>query len=185
MLSKSHPSRSLSQHKEFLKADLARLSHKPGALDYLLKNEQFFVWRFIYHLRCVEYYCGKGFLYCFPFAWHWYRYKHYCWKNKWTIRPFTLGPGALGLHIGDFVHISEGVTVGRNFTFSPGVVCTWGGQIQIGDNCTLYPGVKIVKSVNIGNNVIIGANSIVTHDIPDNAIAVGIPAKIIKYNNIG
>lgn len=38
-------------------------------------------------------------------------------------------------------------------------------------------GVKIVKSVKIGDNVIIGANSVVTHDIPSNSVAYGVPAK--------
>ena len=37
--------------------------------------------------------------------------------------------------------------------------------------------VKIVISVNIGDNVIIGANSVVTHDIPSNSVAYGVPAK--------
>ena len=35
--------------------------------------------------------------------------------------------------------------------------------------------------VTIGNNVIIGAGSVVTHDIPDNAVAVGNPARVIRY----
>lgn len=54
-----------------------------------------------------------------------------------------------------------------------------GGSI-IGDNCYISPGVKIIKPVHIGNNVMIGANAVVTKDIPDDCIVVGIPAKIIK-----
>lgn len=42
--------------------------------------------------------------------------------------------------------------------------------------------VVIMKGVKIGNNVIIGANSIVTKDIPSNVIAVGAPCKPIKEN---
>jgi serine O-acetyltransferase len=41
-------------------------------------------------------------------------------------------------------------------------------------------GVKIFGKVTIGDDVVIGANSVVTKDIPDNAIVGGIPAKIIK-----
>ena len=41
----------------------------------------------------------------------------------------------------------------------------------------VWGGVKIVKSVIIGDNVIIGANSVVTHDIPSNSVAYGVPAK--------
>ena len=38
----------------------------------------------------------------------------------------------------------------------------------------------IMPGVNIGNRVIIGAGAVVTRDIPDNSVAVGIPAKVIK-----
>ena len=49
----------------------------------------------------------------------------------------------------------------------------------IGQNCTIMPGVKI------GNNTIIGANSVVTKNIPEQCIAIGSPAKIIKkWNDI-
>lgn len=42
--------------------------------------------------------------------------------------------------------------------------------------------VTILKGVTIGDNVVIGANAVVTHDIPDNAVAVGVPAKVINYH---
>ena len=57
-----------------------------------------------------------------------------------------------------------------------------GGSI-IGDDCYISPGVKIVKPVRIGNNVVIGANAVVNKDIPDNTMVAGIPAKIIKKFN--
>ena len=43
--------------------------------------------------------------------------------------------------------------------------------------------VKVIGSVRIGNNVTIGANAVVTHDIPDNAVVGGVPAKIIKIKS--
>lgn len=68
--------------------------------------------------------------------------------------------------IGDFVEISPSVTVlGRSKI---------GSYSQIGSNTTILP------DIMIGKNVIIGAGSVVTKDIPDNCVAVGIPAKIIK-----
>lgn len=36
------------------------------------------------------------------------------------------------------------------------------------------------RGVTIGNNVVIGAGAVVTHDIPDNSLAAGVPAKVIK-----
>nr|WP_250349320.1 DapH/DapD/GlmU-related protein [Flavobacterium anhuiense] len=46
---------------------------------------------------------------------------------------------------------------------------------QIGANSTILPKVKI------GKNVIVGAGSVVTKDIPDNCLVVGVPARIIKF----
>ena len=46
---------------------------------------------------------------------------------------------------------------------------------------TLGANVIIIGNVKVGNNVTIGAGSVVVKDIPDNAIAVGNPAKVIKY----
>lgn len=53
----------------------------------------------------------------------------------------------------------------------------------IGDNVTLGANVVIIGNVRIGNNVIIGAGSVVVKDVPDNAVVVGNPARIIKYNS--
>ena len=51
---------------------------------------------------------------------------------------------------------------------------TIGNDVWIGGNVTILPGVKI------GNNVVIAAGAVVTKDVPDNSLAGGIPAKIIK-----
>lgn len=56
--------------------------------------------------------------------------------------------------------------------------------LTIGHGCWIGHGVKIIKGVTIGNNVIIGGGSVVIDDIPDNAIAVGVPAKVIKYREL-
>jgi serine O-acetyltransferase len=47
-----------------------------------------------------------------------------------------------------------------------------------GDNVDIGAGAKILGNIKIGNNVTIGANAVVLCDVPDNAIAVGVPAKI-------
>ena len=50
----------------------------------------------------------------------------------------------------------------------------------IGDNVIIYAGACVIGGIKIGNNVTIGANAVVTKDIPDNCIVVGNPAKIIN-----
>ncbi len=68
--------------------------------------------------------------------------------------------------IGDFVEISPGATIlGR---------CKIGNYCQIGANSTILP------DVHIGENVVIGAGAVVTKNIPNNSLVVGIPARIIK-----
>lgn len=67
--------------------------------------------------------------------------------------------------------VLQGVTIGKN---------TDGGLPTIGDNVLIHPNSVVFGNINIGNNVIIGAGSVVNKDVPDNAVAVGNPFRIIK-----
>lgn len=57
------------------------------------------------------------------------------------------------------------------------------GEISIGGGSWLGHGVVVLDGVVVGKNAIIGAGSVVTHNIPENAIAAGIPAKVIRFRN--
>jgi len=54
-------------------------------------------------------------------------------------------------------------------------------RAEIGNDVWLGANVVVMQGVKIGNGAIVGANAVVTKDIPPYAIAVGIPAKVIKY----
>lgn len=54
---------------------------------------------------------------------------------------------------------------------------------DIGECCFIGTGVKIMAGVHIGEHSVIGANAVVTHDIPPYSVAAGIPAKVIKQFN--
>lgn len=56
----------------------------------------------------------------------------------------------------------------------------YGASITVGDNCWLASNVTVCPGVTIGNNCVIGAGSVVTHDIPENSLAVGVPAKVLR-----
>lgn len=58
------------------------------------------------------------------------------------------------------------------------------GSPTIGNNVVLSAGSKVIGKITIGNNVMIGANTVVTKDVPDNAVVVGNPSKIINYDGI-
>ena len=74
--------------------------------------------------------------------------------------------------IGDNCRIRNGVTIGlRRVEEKVAPV--------IGDNVDIGAGAKLLGPIRIGNNVVIGANAVVITDVPDDSIAVGVPA-IIK-----
>lgn len=85
--------------------------------------------------------------------------------------PLVVNPTTI---IGNNVNLSQFTTIGAN-----------GGRqaATIGDNVYIGPNVCIIDDVKIGNNVTIGAGSVVTKDIPENATAVGNYAKVIHYDN--
>lgn len=72
---------------------------------------------------------------------------------------------------GDNCRIRNGVVVGLARTDDP---CA----PVIGNNVDIGAGAKVLGRIRVGNNVLIGANAVVTRDVPDNSIAVGVPAVI-------
>lgn len=58
-------------------------------------------------------------------------------------------------------------------------------KVTIGDNVFLGMNSLICKPVKIGNKCIVGGGSVITHDLPDNCFAAGVPCKIIKEDAYG
>jgi len=58
-----------------------------------------------------------------------------------------------------------------------------GNDICFGSGCFIGGGSIILAGVNIGDNVIVGAGSVVTKDVPSNCFACGCPAKVVKYHD--
>lgn len=74
--------------------------------------------------------------------------------------------------IGENCWINQQVTIGHtNKSDSP----------TIGNNVRVTCGVKVLGNVKIEDNCVIGSNAVVIKDIPKNAVAVGVPAKVAKY----
>ena len=73
--------------------------------------------------------------------------------------------------IGNNCKILQQVTVGYNGDKCP----------IIGNNVLICAGAKVIGSVTIGDNCIIGANAVVVKDVPSGSVGGGIPAKVIKH----
>ncbi len=122
-------------------------------------------------------------LYCLSFLFH----KRYTYKYGIDIAHDTkIGPGLYIGHFGGII-VNYGTVIGKNCNISPGVVI---GQTNrgkkkglpvIGDNVFIATGAKILGNIHVGNHVAIGANAVVVHDVPENAVIGGIPGKIISF----
>lgn len=118
--------------------------------------------------------------------------------------PLRSNFGGHHVHFGKCVYANYNLTlvddthiyVGDNTMFGPNVVLATAGHpinaelrskglqynmpIRIGRNCWLGAGVIVMPGVTIGDNVVIGAGSIVTKDIPSDVVAVGNPCKVLR-----
>lgn len=132
-----------------------------------------------------------------------HRFSHWLWN----LRLYWLG--RLFSHIGRFltgIEIHPGATIGRRFFIDHGMGVVIGETAIIGNDCTLYHGVtlggtswnagkrhptledgvvigagaKVLGPITIGENAKIGSNAVVVKDVPVNATAVGIPARILE-----
>lgn len=89
-------------------------------------------------------------------------------------RGTRLGYGGIGVVIHSHAKIGENCVIGQNVTIG-----AKGSKSIIGNNVYIAPGSKCIGG-EIGDNVIVGANSVVTKDIPNNCVVAGVPAKVIS-----
>jgi len=133
-----------------------------------------------------------------------YRLAHWCYLRRWTYIAWyfcrlntawtgadiefnaEIGPGMFISHPVGIV-VGRGTRIGSHVTIFQGVTCgarSWrpdaiGTFPTIGDNCFLFAHASVLGPIRIGNDCIIGAHALVTRDLPDRAIARGVPAVIV------
>ena len=123
--------------------------------------------------------------------------------NIWIGKGFNCDNGK-NIFIGDNLNCNVNVTIldtkevyiGDNVMIGPNTLITTVGhplspkgrrdelgqasEIIIGDDVWLGGNVTVLPGVNIGNNVVVGAGAVVTKDIPNNSLALGVPAKVVR-----
>ncbi|MGV4414999.1 acetyltransferase [Chryseobacterium sp. T1] len=97
--------------------------------------------------------------------------------NTVLTNDIKIGRGTI---INQISSIGHDVTIGEFCEICPSVSIS--GNCEIGNKTFIGTGAIILPKVKIGKNVTIGAGAVVSKDLPDNCVAVGIPAKIIKQN---
>jgi UDP-perosamine 4-acetyltransferase len=104
-------------------------------------------------------------------------------------RDIAVMPGAVvnaDSVVGDNVIINTGVTVDHDCVLGSGVHlapgCNLAGNVTVGRNAFLGTGCKVIPKISIGEGSTIGAGSVVIRDIPDNSVAYGVPAKVVRKN---
>lgn len=106
--------------------------------------------------------------------------------NCWIPYECEIGKGTKLAYGGIAIVIHKNAKIGRNCII--GSCVTIGGNKAndkvpiIEDSCYIASGAKIFGTVTIGKESFIGANSVVTRDIPEKSLVSGIPSKIIKKN---
>jgi acetyltransferase-like isoleucine patch superfamily enzyme len=121
-----------------------------------------------------------------------------CWLTLSPQARLRIGSGCF-LNRGTMIAVSELVEIGDHTMFAngcfigdsdhryddPDVPITWQGfeprgPVRIGSNCWFGVSCVVTGGVEIGDRAVIGANSVVTRDIPAGTIAAGAPAKVIR-----
>jgi len=113
-------------------------------------------------------------------------------------RGIAVHEGA-GINTRSYIDGNGGVEIGRNALLSPGVQVLSGnhvfddpqtpirlqgtayGKVTIGEDCWLGTNVVVLPGVTIGRGAVIGAGAVVTKDVPELALALGIPAKVVGH----
>ena len=127
-----------------------------------------------------------------------------CGENNYIELPFHANWGGHHVHFGSYIYANSNLTlvddghiyIGDRVMFGPNVTIAtanhpinselrkkglqYNKDVHIGENTWIAANVVIVPGIQIGKNVVIGAGSVVTNDIPDNVVAVGNPCRILR-----
>jgi serine O-acetyltransferase len=177
--------------RELIYSDLYRYYGRAD-LRTLLKSLAFGIeYKYLFWMRVCRWAGERSRIWMGLKIFSWLMVRRYMFKYGIMIPYKTeIGPGCYVGHFGGIV-ISYKAQIGKNCNISQGVTIgqSYRGKHQgapiLGDRVYVGPGAKIFGHIKVGNNVAIGANCVVTKDVPDNAVIVGVPGEVISFKGAG
>jgi len=179
--------RSFGQLKSWLKADLYRYA---GRSDFKSFMRHFLFtpgYKYTVWMRTCGYFRVKGWaklLLLYPFS-KWIllrcRYKYGIVIPEYTV----IGPGFFINRFGG-IYVNGDAVIGSNVNFTHGIMLgqanrgKYMGSPIVGDRVFLASGAKVIGRVRLGDGSVVGANAVVTKDVPENGVVGGIPAKVLS-----
>ena len=182
---------SLKDLRLYISGDLFRYMTSSSPKSFL-RGWYIAGFRYTFFMRCCRYFGKKGKLYFPLFLICRIALRHYSVKYGFQIPWQTeIGPGLMIGHYGTLIvnpyskigincNLSVGVLLGLNHKFDETGKSLGFEYPEIGDRVSIGNGAKIIGGVRIGDDCVIGVNTVVTKDISDRSVVVGIPAKVIS-----
>lgn len=162
----------------YLECDRVALGEKRRKPS-LFGNE---IWKFQIYMRKLDFSNHSGGT-TLARLYYRFRYHQLSIKLGFSIPFDVIGPGLALVHYRTVI-ISAGCKIGKDCRIHAGVnIGANAGSTEaatIGDRVYIGPGAKIVGAVRIGDGSVIGANAVVTHDVPDSVTVAGVPAVVIS-----
>ena len=174
--------------KELICSDLYRYYGRADLRTLLKAFVLGIEYKYLFWMRVCRWADGRSRIWMGLKIFSWLLMRRYMFKYGIVIPYRTdIGPGFYVGHFGGIV-ISYKSHIGKNCNISQGVTIgqSYRGERQgaptLCDGVYVRPGAKLFGNIKVGNNVAIGANCVVTKDVPDNAVIVGVPGKVISFN---
>lgn len=182
---------SFKELRLYIASDLFRYMTSTSVTAYL-RGWYIAGFRYTIFMRCCRYFGSKGMLHKPLYLLCRVALRHYSVKYGFQIPWQTeIGPGPCIGHYGPVI-VNPSARIGTNCNITVGVLLGLSHKVDeqgrslgfkyptVGNRVALDNNAKIIGGVTVGDDCIIGVNTVVTKSVPANSVAVGLPAKVIS-----